>query len=76
MVFATHLKRWRAEKFLTQSELAAALGVALSTVQKWEAGQTLPYPGTRRGMIAVLGIAPAELTAALNEGTGAVAANG
>lgn len=70
VAFGERLREWRAAKFLTQQELADALEVNLSTVQKWEAGQTLPYPKTRRRMIEVLGVAPADLLVALNDGGG------
>lgn len=33
-----NLRRWRAERNLTQGELGKALGVTLTTVYRWEAG--------------------------------------
>lgn len=46
---------------LTQAELAAALGVTLSTVQRWEADNTLSYSRTpslldQRRLADVLGV--------------------
>ncbi len=65
MAFADQLKRWRHRKFLTQKALADAIPVALSTVQRWEMGKSLPYPATRRRLIDVLGITTDEFFAAL-----------
>ncbi len=65
MTFADALKRWRRRKFLTQRGLADALGMALSTVQRWEMGNGLPRPSTQRQLIEVLGLTPEEFFAEL-----------
>jgi transcriptional regulator with XRE-family HTH domain len=65
MAFAAALKRWRRRKFLTQQGLADALGMALSTVQRWEMGYGLPRPSTQRQLIEVLGLTAEEFFAAL-----------
>ena len=38
------LKRYRVNKGLSQEQLARQIGVSLYTVQRWEAGKTLPSP--------------------------------
>ncbi len=65
MAFAEQLREWRRARLLSQKDLATALGVALSTVQRWELGQNLPLPAQQRRLVQVLGITPQELLAAL-----------
>ena len=42
MGFPNEIKRIRQRSFLTQQEFANALGVAFSTVNRWEAGRSKP----------------------------------
>ena len=42
MDFPKEIKRIRQRSFLTQQEFANALGVAFSTVNRWEAGRSKP----------------------------------
>ena len=48
MEFKDKLKQFRAEKGLTQSQLADLLYVSRSTVAKWENGLGLPNPESSR----------------------------
>ena len=41
---ARGLKEWRAQKGLSQTEAAIALGVPVRTLQGWELGRPMPYP--------------------------------
>jgi transcriptional regulator with XRE-family HTH domain len=59
-------KELRRRKLLTQKELAAAVGVTLSAVQRWEDGTRYPRPAQLRKLCGVFGIAPGELLAALD----------
>ena len=36
------LKKWRAEKKITQADVAKRLGVILVTVSRWECGTRIP----------------------------------
>jgi ubiquinone/menaquinone biosynthesis C-methylase UbiE len=51
------IKEWRTRNEWTQEELAERVGVALSTVQRWEKGKTTPYPYHLRKLV-VLGFSP------------------
>lgn len=42
--YAARIKQYRARLGLTQTELAARLGVSFATVNRWENGQTRPSP--------------------------------
>lgn len=42
MDFPKEIKRIRQRSFLTQQEFANALGVAFSTVNRWESGHSKP----------------------------------
>ena len=53
----------RKEKNLTQSQLAAKLGVSDKTVSKWEHGKTMPDYCIAEALCAALGITLAELFA-------------
>ena len=66
MTFARQLREWRRRKFLTQKELAKLIPVTYQTVQRWEAGQSVPYPATQKRLVEVLSITPEELFAALD----------
>ena len=57
----SHLRRLR---FMTQSELAAAVGVTLKTVSAWERGEALPRAQHLRKLCDVLQVEPQELWAA------------
>ena len=63
------LRELRRRRLLSQRELAAALGVRYQTVQAWEAGQHHPRTAALRRLVAVLGVTPDELLAALEEAT-------
>lgn len=60
------LRELREARFLTQSELARAVGVSrYQTVARWESGKGYPHPSHLRKLCEVLGITPDELRAAL-----------
>ncbi len=63
--FGDQLREWRRRRFWTQRELAAQIPVSTVTVQRWEAGQNLPYPAQQRRLTEVLGVDPDEFLAAL-----------
>ncbi len=42
MGFPNEIKRIRQRSFLTQQEFAKVIGVAFSTVNRWEAGRSKP----------------------------------
>ena len=67
MAFADRLREWRRRRLLSQKDLATELGVALSTVQRWEMGLNLPFPAHQRRLVEVLKIEPDDLLAALEE---------
>lgn len=43
-VTPTRIKRLRKRLRISQEDMAAALGVSLSTVQRWESGDNSPSP--------------------------------
>ncbi len=49
------LKSARAGANLTQEELAARLGVCMSSIQHWEAGRSTPRKRDRKSLAQVLG---------------------
>lgn len=51
--FAARLRAARIAAHLSQTELAAQLGVAVRTLQGWEAG-TFPQPKHRRKVVAFI----------------------
>lgn len=57
------LRAWRHHRALSIRELAAAAGVTVRTVQKWEASDPPhnPHPRTLRKFAAALRIEPHEL---------------
>ena len=67
MAFGEQLREWRRQRFLTQKELAAHLGVTWQTVSRWEAGQGIPYPRTQRRLVEVLQVEPTEFLDALKD---------
>ncbi len=67
MGFAERLREWRRRRLFSQKDLATELGVALSTVQRWELGLNLPFPTHQRRLVEVLKIEPDELLAAIEE---------
>jgi transcriptional regulator with XRE-family HTH domain len=62
MTFAESLRRIRAERFLSQRELARQAGLHAITVVRLEAGATAPSTRTVRALAAALGIEPRDLT--------------
>lgn len=61
MKFNERLKALRKERGLTQTELADAAGVALMTVQRWEAGTNEPRVSDIQKLAGALGITTAAL---------------
>ena len=61
--FTTWLKRRRRALDLTQEELAAQVGCALTTLQKIESGDRRPSKQIAERLAAVLGVPPAEQAA-------------
>ncbi|MBF2085796.1 helix-turn-helix transcriptional regulator [Thermoleptolyngbya sp. C42_A2020_037] len=57
------LMRLRVQRFLTQKQLAEALGVTETTVRNWEAGRSIPKltPAQFKILLAVLQISSDEL---------------
>ena len=51
MSFAEEIKNIRLESLLSQESFAHKIGVAFGTVNRWEAGRTLPTMDT---MVAIL----------------------
>lgn len=51
----------RKDRALTQLELAALLGVGVSTLKRWESGKSYPLPAQRRALAACFGVDPAVL---------------
>jgi len=47
MTFAEHIKAARESLGMTQSQLAVALGISQSTIEKWESGIRRPRPISR-----------------------------
>jgi DNA-binding transcriptional regulator YiaG len=47
MTYAEHIKAARETLGMTQAQLAAALGISQSTLEKWESGIRRPRPISR-----------------------------
>ena len=60
------LKQWRRRKSLTQTALAAKLGVSQVAISKWEAGILIPSPLMVGQLAAALDIPLAMLTDYMN----------
>jgi transcriptional regulator with XRE-family HTH domain len=58
---ADRLRRLRAERFLSQMELAKASGVGSTTIARIELGMVVPRAGTVRKLAQALEVKPAEL---------------
>ena len=50
------IKKWRKGAKKTQEEAARFLGVSISTLQKWEQGQTEPSEEMRERLGDILGV--------------------
>ena len=50
------LRAWRLRRFLTQKQLAEKVGVPYQTVQRWEAGQSKPRPGSLKRLCEALDV--------------------
>ena len=59
----TDLRTLRLRRYMTQRELADAVGVPYQTVQRWESGQSRPRPGNLRRLAEALAVTPEELLA-------------
>ena len=79
MTFAERLAYLRAERLLTQQQLAERAGVATATVGRSEAGGYIPHGPTLQKLATALDvplrelITPEELTAGRRRGKGAAA---
>ncbi|MGE3272060.1 MAG: helix-turn-helix domain-containing protein [Chloroflexota bacterium] len=62
MTFAENLRRLRAERFLSQRELARQAGLHAITLVRLEGGVTAPSTRSVRALAAALGVEPRELT--------------
>ena len=61
MTFAERLRRIRAERFLSQRELARLAAVHAITLVRLEAGTTAPSTRTIRALAGALGVEPGAL---------------
>ena len=61
MSLGTNISRLRAEKRLSQGDLAEVLEVSRQSVSKWETGRGLPDLSLLEGLAAALGVSVAEL---------------
>ena len=55
------LRRFRAARVLSQTELAKLAGVSIATVARAELGQLVPHPKNIRKLAEALGVEPSEL---------------
>jgi transcriptional regulator with XRE-family HTH domain len=55
------LRAWRLRRFMTQRQLAEALGVPYQTVQRWESGRAFPRPSFLKRLCEVLQVEPDQL---------------
>jgi transcriptional regulator with XRE-family HTH domain len=56
MKFADRLAYLRAERMLTQKQLAAAAGVGIATIARAEAGGSVPHGATLQKLASALGV--------------------
>jgi transcriptional regulator with XRE-family HTH domain len=61
MSLAEAVRRLRAQRYLSQAELAAKAGLSRTTIARIEAGEIVPYPRTVRKLAEALEVGPAEL---------------
>jgi transcriptional regulator with XRE-family HTH domain len=59
--FGSRLQRLRADRGLSQTQVAASLGVSKPTVWAWEHGKARPAGGRIEALAQVLGVQPAAL---------------
>ena len=52
MNFSEEIKRIRQRSFLTQQDFAKKIGVAFSTVNRWESGRAKPNPKAMKSINA------------------------
>ncbi len=50
MNLSASIKKIRQKTFMTQEEFANEMGVAFSTVNRWENGKTIPNPSAMKQM--------------------------
>ena len=62
MAFAENLRRLRADRFLSQRELARQSGLHAITLVRLEGGASAPSTRSVRALAAALGVEPRELT--------------
>lgn len=53
--FGERVREARDERYLTQKEAAAEIGVAMRTLQNWEAGNVIPRAKHKRRIVEWLG---------------------
>ena len=61
------LQKLRELAVLTQAELAAKVGVSVTTISHWETGSKRPRASNIRKLAEVLSVTPREVLAAINE---------
>jgi transcriptional regulator with XRE-family HTH domain len=61
------LHKLRESAVLTQAELAAKVGVSVTTVSHWETGSKRPRASNIRRLAEVLAVTPQEVLTAINE---------
>lgn len=59
--FATHLRRERLSRQLSQEALAEALGVSLRTISRWEQGKAIPQANIRLQLVQFFNLPPETL---------------
>ena len=60
-MFTDKLKKFRKDKKLTQTQLAALCGISRNSIVNWETGKSTPKIGDIERLSAVLGVSPQEL---------------
>ncbi len=61
MSLADAVRRLRAQRYLSQAELATAAGISRTTIARIELGEIVPYPRTVRKLAEALGVEPTDL---------------